>query len=194
MIIINRGSVNFGRNSNIVASSGLSASAGGPFTVGYTSIGATTNVYLFQAGVACKFTPDVSGTVTGGYTYLIDNDYPGVPGVNTAAMALFSNSSTIPLNLLGYSSTQESPIGSYSWVNFPSFTQNVAGGLNLTSGVPIWIAVWTNTPGIIRGASDAGSTGQFSENSNDEIYPTWNVWDSVALNDAKLSIYLEVNP
>jgi len=194
MIIINRGSVNFGRNSNIVASSGLAANAGGSFTVGYTSIGATTEVFLFGSGVACKFTPDASGTVTGGYVYLVDNDYPGVPGVNTAAMALFSNSSTVPLNLLGYSSTQESPIATYSWVNFPSFTQNVAGGLNLTSGVPIWIAVWTNTPGIIRGASDPGSTGQLSENVDDETYPIWNTWSDAALNDIKLSIYLEVNP
>jgi hypothetical protein len=193
MIIINRGSVNFGRNSNIVASSGLSTNAG-PSIVGYNTIGATTDVYLFLSGVACKFTPDISGTVTGGYTYLIDNDYPGVPGVNTATMALFSNSSTVPLNLLGYSSTQESPIATYSWVYFPSFTQNVAGGLSVTSGVPIWIAIWTNTPGIIRGASDAGSTGQLSENVEDETYPTWNTWANAALQDRVLSIYLEITP
>ena len=193
MIIINRGSVNFGRNSNIVASSGLSTNAG-PSIVGYNTIGATTDVYLFLSGVACKFTPDISGTVTGGYTYLIDNDYPGVPGVNTATMALFSNSSTVPLNLLGYSSTQESPIATYSWVYFPSFTQNVAGGLNVTSGVPIWIAIWTNTPGIIRGARDVGATGQLSENVEDETYPTWNTWANAALQDQVLSIYLEVTP
>jgi hypothetical protein len=193
MIIINRGSVNFGRNSNIVASSGLSTNAG-PSIVGYNIIGATTDVYLFLSGVACKFTPDISGTVTGGYTYLIDNDYPGVPGVNTATMALFSNSSTVPLNLLGYSSTQESPIATYSWVYFPSFTQNVAGGLNVTSGVPIWIAIWTNTPGIIRGARDVGTTGQLSENVEDETYPTWNTWANAALQDQVLSIYLEVTP
>lgn len=194
MIIINRGSVNFGRNSNIIASSGLAANAG-PFTVGYTSIGATTNQYLFN-GLATKFTPNASGTISKGFAYLIDNDYPGVPGVNVTEMAVFSNSSTVPLNLLCYSSTQESPIASYSWVEFPSFTQNIAGGLNVTNGTPIWIALWTNVPGTIRAVSDPGATNQTSENDGaNGTYPTWpSTWNNVSLSNIQLSIYLEITP
>lgn len=162
------------------------------FSVGYITAGAVSDVFLFDSGVACKFTPSSSGTIVGGYAYLIDNDYPGIPGVNNAMMAVYSNSSTVPLNLRAYSE-QESPIGSYSWVHYTSFTESVVGGLTVTSGVPIWIAVWTNTPGIIRGAIDTnGSVGQYSENTTGTFtWSTWGTWNNVALNNYNLSIYLE---
>lgn len=166
----------------------------GDFTVGYTTIGLTPNVYLFQSGTAFKFTPSQSGTVRGGSVYLVDNDYPGVPGVNKVSMAIYSNTGGAPKDVLGYSSTQESPTSTPDWVNFGSFTENTSGGLVVTAGVPIWIAVWTNAPGIIRGYSDIGSTGQSSENNSDETYPNWNVWDNVALRDEKISVYLTVTP
>jgi hypothetical protein len=162
--------------------------------VGYNTIGTVLEEFLFDSGVACKFTPSQSGTITGGYAYLVDNDYPGVPGVNNAMIAVYSNSSTVPLNLLAYSE-QESPIATYSWVPFTTFTENVVGGLTLTSGVPIWIALWTNAPGIVRGAIDTnGSVGQYSENTSGTFtWPTWGTWNNVVLQDYNLSIYLELS-
>jgi hypothetical protein len=173
---------------------GPSPSSPTTFIVGYDTIGTVLEEFLFDSGVACKFTPSQSGTITGGYAYLVDNDYPGVPGVNNAMIAVYSNSSTVPLNLLAYSE-QESPIATYSWVPFTTFTENVAGGLTLTSGVPIWIALWTNVPGIVRGAIDTnGSVGQYSENTSSTFtWPTWGTWNNVALNNYNLSVYLEVS-
>jgi len=168
----------------------------GAFFVGYDHVGSTSNVYLFQSGTAFKFTPSRSGTIESGNVYLVDNDYPGVPGVNKVSMAIYSNTGGVPKDVLAYSSTQESPTGTPDWVNFPSFTTEglIDGSLVVTAGVPIWIAVWTNAPGIIRAYSDIGSTGQSSENNSDETYPNWNVWDSVALRDEKISVYLTVTP
>ena len=163
------------------------------FIVGYNTIGAGLDEFLFDSGVACKFTPTQSGTITGGYASLVDLDYPGVPGVNNAMMAVYSNSSTVPLNLLAYSE-QQSPIATYSWVPFTTFTENVAGGLTLTSGVPIWIALWTNFSGVVRGAVDPGSVGQYSENTTGTFtWPTWGTWNNVVLQDYNLSVYLEVS-
>jgi len=167
---------------------------GPSFIVGYNTIGGTKDIFLFDSGVACKFTPTRTGTITGGYAYLIDNDYPGIPGINTAMMAVYSNSSTVPLNLLAYSE-QQSPIGTYSWVPFTNFTENIAGGLTLTSGVPIWIAVWTYVPGIVRGALDTnGSVGQYSENTSGTFtWPTWGTWNNVSLSNFNLSVYLQLS-
>jgi hypothetical protein len=190
MIIINRGSIDFGNKSNITVSSELYTNAG-PFIVGYNVIGATIDQFLFN-GTATKFTPDASGTLGNGYAYLIDNDYPGVPGINTIRMAVYSNETIDPGNLLAYSTTDKSPIGTYSWVTFDSFTENVAGGLNVTAGTPIWIALWTNVPGIIRTTSD---TGESSELDLAATYPTWPAtWTSAALSSIKMSVYFEATP
>lgn len=158
--------------------------------VGYNTIGATVDQYLFN-GLATKFTPDTSGTIIGGYGYLVDNDYPGGPGINKVTMAVYSHSSTVPLNLLAYTG-ETSPIGTYSWIQFPAFTQNTAGGLNVTAGTPIWIALQSNAPGIIRTRSDAGESSELDAAA--ASYPTWpSTWVNIALGSYKMSVYLEIS-
>lgn len=170
------------------------------FTVGYTTIGSTSNVYLFPSGSAFKFIPTQSGTVTSGGVYLIDNDYPGVPGINLVSLGIYSDSGIgsvggpTPLDLLGYSSTQESPTSVPDWVSFPSFVENISGGLVVTAGVPIWISVWTNAPSPVMAFSDPGSVGQSSENSGAGAFPNWSSWNNVALRDVQISVYLSVKP
>ena len=170
----------------------------GDFLVGYDTIGSTSNVYLFPSGSAFKFIPTQSGTIVDANVYLVDNDYPGIPGINRVSLGIFSDSgaasSSTPVNLVASSSTEESPIGTPSWVNFPGFNERRAGGLVVTAGVPIWIAVWTNAPSPVMGFTDPGSTGQSSENASDETYPNWNTWDNVAFRNVKLSVYLTVRP
>jgi hypothetical protein len=167
----------------------------GPYSLGYSTIGATGNVYFFDSGVACLYTPFRDGTVTSGAAYLIDTNYPGIPGVNLASIGVYADDGGTPgapTTLLGYSESQ-SPTATAAWINFTTFTD--VGGLILRAGVPVWIAIWSNAPGVVRGYRDAGATNQLSENTTaTQIYPDWRDWQHVAYQSNKLSLYLTITP
>ena len=160
------------------------------FTVGYASTGSTSDVFLFDSGLATKFTPSQNGTINKGYALISDNDYSLA---NFASIAVYSDNSGVPGSLLLYASSPVNTTPTPSWLEFNSFVENVSGSLNVTGGTPIWIAVWANFPGSIRAYTEVGDTNQTSENTSGTFtWSTWGAtWNNVSLSNRKLSVYLE---
>jgi hypothetical protein len=133
--------------------------------IGLTTIGA--NAQHLWNGVACKFTPTEDGIITKLSGYVVTSGY-----LNGATMAIFSDNGTSP-NVLRVTSTDRSGAYASQWQDWTSLTEEVAGGLEITNGVPIWIALRVISPGNDSGRSDTGgATDSFQEFSN-PTYPTW---------------------
>jgi hypothetical protein len=157
--------------------------------VGYNTIGGTNEVFLFGSGMLTKFTPTEDGDISDLVAYISDNSGPNPS--NVATMAVFRMSDNV---LKCYSNELGSFALSGSWRTFSTLTEVATDGLKIFNGEEIGIALWTNNIGAVRTFSDA-STGQSSERTNNQTYPTWtSPWSEVGVKDIKMSVYLNYTP
>jgi hypothetical protein len=157
--------------------------------IGFNGIGTTGNVYTYGSGILTRFTPTSDGDIDDLYAYL-EQAGGGWSG-DQVGMAVFNMSNN---KVKCYSALRDTIADAPAWYQFTGLTEVEANGLKVFNGQEIGIAIWTNVPGSIRAYSSVGTTGQSSENTDDESFSTWNDWDEVSALDIKLSAYLNYTP
>ena len=149
-------------------------------------------------GVSCRFVPKIdvysnSGRISKGVVW--------IDGIgDNATFAIYSDNAGNPSDLLAYSSSIPLTTGA-GWYNFCELTDAIGGGLNISDGNPIHLAVWVDNPGghslygDNNGTSYIGGTNtQFSELLFPPAnYPNWDphIGGLGPQSDLNLSIYVE---
>lgn len=159
--------------------------------LGYNTQGGTAD-YWTNYITLCRFTPTENGTITG-INFIGFKDFGGTANVR---FAVYSDNAGVPNQLLAYTNTNTLVGTTLQSYGGTSFTEQVVGGLNITSGVPVWLALMNDDPSTIRAYYDAGDAGQTYLAS--PSFTTWN-WQTTitsAQNIAavKLSIYADYTP
>lgn len=163
--------------------------------VGYQTVGGSLQ-NPFSQGVSCRFVPKIDaylnrGRITKGVVW-IEN------AGDSATFAIYSDSGGNPDALLAY--TKNITLTGTGWYHFPELQENVGGGLDITDGNPIHLAIWVDNPGAHNLVGDnngtnyiGGASNQFTElNQNTNAFPSWRA--NVTANsqsDLNLSIYVE---
>jgi hypothetical protein len=155
--------------------------------IGYDTIGGSPQ-YSFTEGVSCRFVvpDDVSdGRISKGVIYIQDPN-------DTAIFAIYSDDAGNPRNLLAHSNTVA--LTGTGWYNFSDLIEDMSGGLDVSAGSVIHLAIWTNWPGshFVNG-DPTGSSNQFTElNQSGATYPTWSATVTpLSQSNLNLSIYIE---
>jgi hypothetical protein len=156
-------------------------------TLGLTTIGANSQ-FPFN-GIASKFIPNTSGNITKLTAYITTSGY-----LNGATLAVFSDNAGSP-DVLRVSSEDLVGVLSSGWYDFTALVEEIAGGLEISNGVPIWLAFRTSNAGDDRTMSDTGgASNSFCELGSLGAYPAWASPPSVAAYGTNIiSIYATIN-
>lgn len=146
----------------------------------------TTPVYIGENDYPlCKYTPSENGTID---SITVDLYHLWGGGDNTR-VALYANNAGAPGALLA-TSTSQLLGANRDWVTF-----TLSGTNTITSGTPIWIAVWTDFPGGVQTYSVAGASNQMARNQSSVVPFNWaNPIGSPTYTAEEIALYVTYTP